>query len=300
MAQYGVHSEVGRLRKVLVHRPGLSLERLTPAEPAGVPLRRRGLGRPRAARARRVHRRAARPRRRGALPPGPPCRDARRYPRSALPTRRRARGLVVHRRALARRRAAQWLFALPPERLASVLIGGLLISELDGLDLDPLNRHSLGAVLSDEQTRSSCRRCPTRCSRATPRRGSTAAWCCRRCSGTRGASRSPTSPRSTGTIRASPRRDFDVLVSAGRRRRALRGRGLRPDRVARGRRHHADRQQDGAGRNGRALDRAHGRAHGAFALLGRSGRAGHRVPDAAGSLRTCTSTRCSDSSIATR
>jgi arginine deiminase len=31
MATYGVHSEVGRLRKVLVHRPDLSLKRLTPA-----------------------------------------------------------------------------------------------------------------------------------------------------------------------------------------------------------------------------------------------------------------------------
>lgn len=28
---FGVHSEVGKLRKVLVHRPGLSLERLTPS-----------------------------------------------------------------------------------------------------------------------------------------------------------------------------------------------------------------------------------------------------------------------------
>src|SRR5690606_6084750 len=31
MASFGVHSEVGRLRKVLVHRPDLSLKRLTPA-----------------------------------------------------------------------------------------------------------------------------------------------------------------------------------------------------------------------------------------------------------------------------
>jgi arginine deiminase len=31
MALYGVHSEVGKLRKVLVHRPELSLQRLTPA-----------------------------------------------------------------------------------------------------------------------------------------------------------------------------------------------------------------------------------------------------------------------------
>ena len=31
MASYGVHSEVGKLRKVLVHRPDLSLQRLTPS-----------------------------------------------------------------------------------------------------------------------------------------------------------------------------------------------------------------------------------------------------------------------------
>jgi arginine deiminase len=31
MRQLGVHSEVGTLRTVLVHRPGLDLERLTPA-----------------------------------------------------------------------------------------------------------------------------------------------------------------------------------------------------------------------------------------------------------------------------
>ncbi|HTN64321.1 MAG TPA: arginine deiminase family protein, partial [Devosia sp.] len=30
MTKFGVHSEVGRLRKVLVHRPDLSLKRLTP------------------------------------------------------------------------------------------------------------------------------------------------------------------------------------------------------------------------------------------------------------------------------
>ena len=30
MTNYGVHSEVGTLRKVIVHRPELSLKRLTP------------------------------------------------------------------------------------------------------------------------------------------------------------------------------------------------------------------------------------------------------------------------------
>ena len=31
MESFGVHSEVGRLRKVMVHRPELSLQRLTPS-----------------------------------------------------------------------------------------------------------------------------------------------------------------------------------------------------------------------------------------------------------------------------
>lgn len=31
MAEFGVHSEVGKLRKVMVHRPDLSLKRLTPS-----------------------------------------------------------------------------------------------------------------------------------------------------------------------------------------------------------------------------------------------------------------------------
>src|SRR5947209_1673498 len=31
MQEFGVHSEVGQLRKVMVHRPGLDLQRLTPS-----------------------------------------------------------------------------------------------------------------------------------------------------------------------------------------------------------------------------------------------------------------------------
>ena len=31
MTSFGVHSEVGRLRQVMVHRPDLSLKRLTPS-----------------------------------------------------------------------------------------------------------------------------------------------------------------------------------------------------------------------------------------------------------------------------
>ena len=36
MGEFGVHSEVGRLRKVMVHRPDLSLQRLTPSNHDGL------------------------------------------------------------------------------------------------------------------------------------------------------------------------------------------------------------------------------------------------------------------------
>ena len=36
MSDFGVHSEVGKLRKVMVHRPDLSLQRLTPSNHDGL------------------------------------------------------------------------------------------------------------------------------------------------------------------------------------------------------------------------------------------------------------------------
>jgi arginine deiminase len=71
VAEYGVGSEVGKLRKVIVHRPELSLMRLTPGnkdellydDVLWVSQAQRG--------ARRVRRSDARARDRGLLPPGP-------------------------------------------------------------------------------------------------------------------------------------------------------------------------------------------------------------------------------------
>ncbi|HEY5541016.1 MAG TPA: arginine deiminase [Coriobacteriia bacterium] len=151
MVEYGVHSEVGRLHKVLVHRPGRSLERLTPAN------RHEFLFDDLVAvdRAQREH--------------------------DEFTTVLRDRGVeVLYLQDLLSETLAlstdacrhvveravssftvglslvddlrQWMYSLPPDRLASVLIGGLLISELDGLDLDVINRHSLGAVLSEEMS----------------------------------------------------------------------------------------------------------------------------------------------------
>jgi arginine deiminase len=149
MEEYGVHSEVGRLRKVLVHRPGLSLERLTPAN------RHEFLFDDLVAvdRAQREH--------------------------DEFTSVLRDRGVeVLYLQDLLAETIAlseeachhvveravssftvglslvddlrHWMYSLPPDRLASILIGGLLISELEGLDLDVINRHSLGAVLSEE------------------------------------------------------------------------------------------------------------------------------------------------------
>ena len=151
MTEYGVYSEVGRLRKVLVHRPGLSLERLTPQNRHDflfddvVSVER----------AQREH--------------------------DEFTDLLRDRGVEVFLlqdllaqtlehsddacRHLVERAVSsftvglslvedlrEWLFGLESQRLAQVLIGGLLISELEGIDPQALNRHSLGAVLSDSQT----------------------------------------------------------------------------------------------------------------------------------------------------
>ena len=151
MTRYGVHSEVGRLRTVLVHRPGMSLERLTPHN------------------------------RQDFLFDDVVAVDRAQREHDEFVAVLRSRGVEVLylQDLLAETLAASeeacrhvveravssftvglslvddlrmWLFELPPERLASVLIGGLLISELEGLDIDQLNRHSLGAALSNEAT----------------------------------------------------------------------------------------------------------------------------------------------------
>jgi len=148
MGQLGVYSEVGKLRKVLVHRPGLCLERLTPQNRTEFlyddvvwvdkavaqhdaftdVLRDRGVEvlyvQDMLAEAIAV------------------SEDARRYiVERAVSSYTVGLSLVDE--------LSSWLFSLSAERLASALIGGLLISELDGLDLERITRHSLGAVLAE-------------------------------------------------------------------------------------------------------------------------------------------------------
>ena len=149
--QPGVYSEIGRLRTVLVHRPGIALDRLTPANRAEylfddvVWVER----------AQREH--------------------------DSFVELMRSRGVEVlylqelltetlTHSAEARTEAITgavsaysvgvslvadlraYLAALAPERLAEILLGGLLVSELDGLDLEELGRHSLGAVLAEPES----------------------------------------------------------------------------------------------------------------------------------------------------
>jgi arginine deiminase len=148
MGRWGVHSEIGKLRSVLVHRPGRCLERLTPAnrseflfddvvavETASAQhddfvqvLRDRGVE--------VLH-----------------LQD---LLSEALESSTEARGHIVQLAVSSYTvglslvdELRAWLFDLPSDRLAQALVGGLLISELEGLDIERLTRHSLGAVLSE-------------------------------------------------------------------------------------------------------------------------------------------------------
>ena len=86
---FGVHSEVGKLRRVMIHRPDLELQRLTPDQPRRAPVRRRPVGPPGPPAARRVRRPAPRPRRRGPVSRDAARRDPGRSPRRAVGARPR-------------------------------------------------------------------------------------------------------------------------------------------------------------------------------------------------------------------
>lgn len=148
MHRPGVYSEAGRLRTVLVHRPGRALERLTPdnrehllfddlvwveraqaehdAFTAG--LREQG-----------VEVLYVEPLLAETLEASPEAKSA--VIASAVSSFTVGLSLVEELRA--------YLEELPAEKLAGLLIGGALASELEGLDLEALRRSSLGAVLSD-------------------------------------------------------------------------------------------------------------------------------------------------------
>ena len=117
-----VTSEVGRLRTVLLHRPGAGAVAAHAAQQRRPALRRPAVGRPGAGGARRLRRGAARARRRGALPDRPARRGARRRrrpatPSSTRPSRRRVVGPLL---ADVLRK---WLGDLPSARAGAGAVG---------------------------------------------------------------------------------------------------------------------------------------------------------------------------------
>ena len=253
MDVFGVHSEVGKLRKVIVHRPELSLQRLTPSNHDEL------------------------------LFDDVLWVERAQYEHDQFVARMRERGVEVFylrdllaealaasddgRRRLIELVASEYtvgwslvdevrdiLWNLAPDQLAKHLIGGLTVAE-SGLDLDALAQQvARSPPRSTTRATSSCRRCPTRCSPATRRAGSTAAcrinpmyWPARRL---RGLQRGRHLPRPPDV----PGRGLRVLVPAAGRRRPVRA-WRTSGGLARGRRRHAHRQRDGADRHERAHHR---------------------------------------------
>jgi len=144
---FGVYSEVGRLRTVLVHRPGLALERLTPHNREDFLFDDLVW----VERAQQEHDAFVQVMRdRGVevlylqdlltetiAHSGEACTG---LVERAISSFSVGLSLVHELRA--------HLSELEPARLAQALVGGLLVSELEGIDLAALNRSSLGAVLS--------------------------------------------------------------------------------------------------------------------------------------------------------
>ncbi|MBE0416848.1 MAG: arginine deiminase [Coriobacteriia bacterium] len=148
MEQIGAYSEVGRLRTVLVHRPGRALERLTPHN------REEYLFDDLVwvERAQREHDDFV-----AALcDRGVEVLYLRDLLVEALEVSADARYHIVARAVSSYtvgpslvQDLREYLVGLPAGRLADALIEGLLIGEIDGLDPAELARYSLGAVLTD-------------------------------------------------------------------------------------------------------------------------------------------------------
>jgi len=144
----GVFSEVGKLRRVLTHRPGVCMERLTPANRAEflfddvVWVER----------AQQEHD-AFTDVLRGHGVEVLYVQELLKQTFAASPeARHEAVELVVSSYTVGLSLVEglrAYLLDMAPARLASTLVGGLLVDEIDGLDLGELRRHSLGAVLSE-------------------------------------------------------------------------------------------------------------------------------------------------------
>ena len=205
MEAFGVHSEVGKLRKVMVHRPELSLQRLTPTNHDDL------------------------------LFDDVLWVERAQFEHDRFVEKMRERGVDVYllrdllaeaiaasdegRRRLIELVASEYtvgvslvdevrsvLEGLKPDELAKHLIGGLTVAEAD-LDLAQVpGGHPCRPPRWTIRARSSSLRSPTRCSRGTRRAGSTGGSRSTRCSGPRGAWRPSTSQPSTAITRCSRRR----------------------------------------------------------------------------------------------
>ncbi|MDY0087966.1 MAG: arginine deiminase [Coriobacteriia bacterium] len=149
MGPIGVHSEVGRLRTVLVHRPGRALERLTPHNRESF-LFDEIVWVERAQREHDYFVEVMRER-------GVEVLYLHQLLSEAIDASQDAREDLVARAVSPYtvgpslvQDLRKYLLDLPADRLADAVVGGLLISEVDGLDPAELARYSLGAVLTDE------------------------------------------------------------------------------------------------------------------------------------------------------
>ncbi len=144
----GVYSEIGTLRTVLVHRPGVALDRLTPANRAEY-LFDDVVWVERAQREHDAFVEVMRSRGAEVLYLQDLLAEALAHSgdarteaiTGAVSAYSVGVSLVADLRA--------YLAERSPEALATILLGGLLVSELEGIDLEELGRHSLGAVLAE-------------------------------------------------------------------------------------------------------------------------------------------------------
>ena len=275
MASFGVHSEVGKLRTVIVHRPDLSLKRLTPDNHDEL------------------------------LFDDVLWVERAQWEHDQFVARMRERGVEVLyvqdllSEALAAERGRPPAADRRSSR-AEAVVGPSLVEDVGAaLYAPPAGRAGPAPDRRPDRRRvrarprqaarlvahrappsttspcSSCRRCRTRCSRATRRAGSTAASRSTRCTGPRVGARPTTWPRSTAPTRMFQDAAFEYWYPELGEDEKFQARGLRPG-VAGGRRRRDHRQGDGRHRHVRADDRPDDRAHRQGPLRqGRRG-AGHR------------------------
>ena len=148
MSELGVHSEVGKLRKVLMHRPGVDMDRLTPANRTEF-LFDDVVWVERAQQEHDVFTSLLRDRGVEVLYVQDLLEETLRLSEE---TRQHAVQRVVSSYTVGLSLVDElraFLLAKDAAVLAKVLLGGLIISDLDGMDLETLSRHSLGAVLAE-------------------------------------------------------------------------------------------------------------------------------------------------------